>query len=407
MREMRIRLMFSTAGYARALTMTFMCFVFVGFIRQQRFFIHSIHEHSEPKLPFLVENNRDHKLVSPRFESASHEPRYARTSLHSCRLHNQTLFFPEIPSFIIIGAQKAGSSALADNLKRHPSIVGSNSQHFKELHFLDWFIPKKEKRDEKQEEMKVSEDELWCYYRQKYARNFDVELLTQNSSLLAFDKSPSYLFHGYYLPEVLKKVCPWNPKLLAILRDPIDRAWSHFNMAVQTDRTKKLWNATFEQVLDLELESLRKLKLSDAPSLSDDTWDATRFLIPNNSQADIDAAHKKHFRQIFQGNYLQRGMYAVQLRKWKEAYGANLLVVRYEHLYGPNRQNVYNTILDHIGVARVPLPVVEEKHWSRQSYRRTLSNRTRDYLRLFFEPYNRLLPRFLPKDVSADILWHR
>jgi hypothetical protein len=98
-------------------------------------------------------------------------------------------------------------------------------------------------------------------------------------------------------------------------------------------------------------------------------------------------------------------MYAIQLRKWKDMFGSKLLVVRYEDLYGPQGQSYYDRILDHVGLPRVPLPQMEDKHWSRQRYRRKLSNRTREYLRLFFQPYNELLAELLGTDYEGDFLW--
>jgi hypothetical protein len=385
----------------------FLCFISVGFIRQQKHFISTIHQLSESKSLFMTFDDDSEHMLGPPLKKRKTNKVAKTTTLHSCQLYNETLTFPEVPAFIIIGAQKAGSSALADYLKLHPNIVGPNSNREKELHFLDWMIPKKkEARDEKQHEMNIStEEELWCYYRQNYANNFDTELLRRNASLLAFEKTPSYMIHGYYLPEVLKKVCPWNPKLLAILRNPIDRAWSQYNMAKsvgqvfsQSDQKAIGKNnpTTFEELLEKEVASLNLLRLSDAPPLSDNEWDRSKFaVLPNITASELDAAHKKHFRQIFLSNYLQRGMYAIHLQRWKEAFGDNLLVIRYEDLYGPNAQDFYDQVVDHIGVARVPLPILEGKHWSRQKYRLKLSNRTREYLGLFFQPYNDMLAGLL------------
>jgi Sulfotransferase domain len=397
----------SNGGVAQSLTASFLVFIVVGFIRQQKYFISSIQELSESKALFLMLDDAKH------FRFQVHEQRLeprteAKTKRHSCQIHNETLTFPEAPSFIIIGAQKSGSSALADYLKLHPSIIGSNSLRDKELHFLDWTVPSKKKRDAEKKEMSVTEDELWCYYRQKYANHFDTDLLGRNTSLVSFEKTPSYMFQGYDLPEILQRICPWNPKLLAIVRNPIDRAWSQYNMAksvkqLVTNRDRLAFNTnsttplTFEGLLERELVSLKSLNLSNAPLLSDPSrkWERRLFAIPNLSKSTVDEAHRKHYRQIFLSNYLQRGMYAIQLQRWKEVFGDRLLVVRYEDLYGSNAQGVYDQVVDHIGVPRVLLPTFNDKHWSRRRYRQTLSNRTRHYMHLFFQPYNDMLAELI------------
>jgi Sulfotransferase domain len=404
----------SPFGIAHSLTSSFLLFVLVGFVRQQKNFITTVHELSESKAFFLMlDDATHHRIENPSKRTASKQI-VKRTKIHSCRLYNETLTFPEAPAFIIIGAQKAGSSALADYLRLHPNIVGSIAERDKELHFLDWMIPNERQRYEKQLEMNVTEEELWCYYRQSYVKNFDADRLRRDPSLVAFEKTPSYLFLGYYLPEVLKHVCPWNPKLLAIVRNPIDRAWSQYNMAKtrnqvvsRNDRLSSMpanSTPTFEALLEKELVSLKFLRLSNAPSLNNDTeWDRSQFEIPNLTEADLKEAHKKHFRQVFLSNYLQRGMYAFQLQRWKEAFGDHLLIIKYEDLYGPKAQEVYDQVVDHIGVPRVPIPKLDGTHWSRQRYRLTLSNRTRQYLTMFFRPYNEMLDNLL--DSKTETYW--
>jgi Sulfotransferase domain len=406
-----------------------LAFVVMGYIRQQKLFLIDIHEfsHSKPFLLTLEDRSKassfqgtstlfqKYALVNKNqsVDAFSTDPSRLGplTRLHSCTIHNTTHTFPEAPGFIIIGAQKAGSSALYDYLKIHPNILApSNSGRDKELHFLDWLVPNRKERNTFRMEQNMTEEELWCYYRRKYANNFDVHHLRRRP-LIAFEKTPSYMFLGYYLPDVLEKVCPWQPKLLAIVRNPIDRAWSHYNMAktrhqlVSKNDRLLISNdngTTFEELLDKEIGSLRKLQLSNVPYLKDSpnntSWDTTLFALPILSKKVLDAAHDKHYREVFLSNYLQRGMYAIHLRAWKEQFGKKLLVLRYEDLYGQHGQTYYDLITDHIGVPRVPLPKSLKNHWSRQRYQGELSKRTRKFLRLFFEPYNIMLMRLMGKE---------
>jgi hypothetical protein len=403
-------------------------FIVLGYIRQQKLFLVAIHEFSQTK-PFLITLDDEIKTsvfhgksrtlkkdsminnnesINSFSSDLSKKVNGIVTKLHSCKIHKKVYTFPEAPGFIIIGAQKAGSSALYDYLKLHPNILApSNSGRDKELHFLDWLIPNQMERNKFRNEQNMTEEELWCHYRRIYAHNFDVELL-RHKPYIAFEKSPSYMFLGYYLPKVLKHVCPWRPKLLAIVRNPIDRAWSHYNMAktrhqlvsrndrlLSNESRVHVEGPTFEELLDKEISSLRKLKLSDVPFLKDINdnhfWDKTRFALPNLTQDVLDTAHYKHYREVFHSNYLQRGMYAIHLRAWKEQFGKSLLVLRYEDLYGHHGQNYYDMIMDHIGVPKAPIPKSPRDHWSRQRYKSQLSNRTREFLSLFFEPYNMML----------------
>ena len=44
-----------------------------------------------------------------------------------------------------------------------------------------------------------------------------------NRMSVVMEKTPSYMLLGN-LPQVIDAVCPWKPKILAILRNPVDRA---------------------------------------------------------------------------------------------------------------------------------------------------------------------------------------
>jgi hypothetical protein len=43
------------------------------------------------------------------------------TSIHTCKIGNETVTIPTVPTFIIIGAQNSGTTALGVYLKQHPS----------------------------------------------------------------------------------------------------------------------------------------------------------------------------------------------------------------------------------------------------------------------------------------------
>lgn len=330
---MRIRVFRrSTSNLAQSLVFTFLLFLVVGFIKQQRYFLRTISQLSETELLGIDTHN---DLVI----------RKAKTPVHKCVIRNATVTMPMAPHFIIIGAQKAGTSYLVDVLKQHPNLIHASEDGTKELHFLDWKIESRaDKRLALIEKLHLNnEEELWCHFRKDYSSKFNTSLLMQFPSLKAFEKTPSYLFHGYYLPPLVEKVCPWKPKLLAILRNPIERAWSHYNMDItQNPRVRPY---SFESFLEKELDVMRQVGLTNAS-----LWNDTSFELPLLSQRGLDLAHKTVFRRVFLNNYLQRGMYAVHLQKWKQVFGDGLMVLKYEDLYGESAQTYYDSILRFLGV---------------------------------------------------------
>ena len=68
----------------------------------------------------------------------------------------------------------------------------------------------------------------------------------------------------------MKKIVPWT-KLLAIVRNPVDRAFSHFQMSVDVTGTPEQMKVrglslymgkTFEQVIEEEINELNALGIN-------------------------------------------------------------------------------------------------------------------------------------------------
>src|SRR5437764_14165042 len=106
--------------------------------------------------------------------------------------------------FIVAGAQKSGTTALHYFLAKHPNITMGDQQ---EIHFFD--------------------DDA------TFAATVDYERLHKHyplvaPSTIAGDCTPSYL---YFKPAV-ERIWNYNPKikLLVLLRNPVERAFAHWNM---------------------------------------------------------------------------------------------------------------------------------------------------------------------------------
>jgi hypothetical protein len=105
-----------------------------------------------------------------------------------------------LPDFLVLGAAKAGTTSLARWLEAHPDVFVPPQ---KELHFFD-------------------RDRNWSRGPEWYAEFF----AAAPPGSRAGEASPSYL----YVPEVADRIATLLPhaKLLAVLRNPVDRAYSHY-----------------------------------------------------------------------------------------------------------------------------------------------------------------------------------
>lgn len=108
-----------------------------------------------------------------------------------------------LPDFLIVGAQKSGTSALHALLDRHPNLKGS---YPKELNYFNTPV-----------EERISKEEYMKYFSK-----------SRFTKTLTFESTPSYMFYPGSIEEI-KSLCP-DAKIIICLRDPVERAYSAWNM---------------------------------------------------------------------------------------------------------------------------------------------------------------------------------
>ncbi len=171
-------------------------------------------------------------------------------------------------NFIVIGAQKSGTSALNYYLSRHSKISMGKR---KELHFFD------------EEALFVDSKPDYDYYER--------QIEYKKEAIVFGETTPIYIFW----PPAIKRIHQYNSniKLIALLRNPVTRAFSHWNMQVSRG---------------IETDSFYSC-------------------ITNESKRIGDPLSKK-FRTF---TYLQRGLYAGQIeRVFKYFDRQNVLFLKYE-----------------------------------------------------------------------------
>lgn len=298
-----------------------------------------------------------------------------------------------------------------------------------ESHFFDWnfAVPPKELNNPTfwSTFNATSEDELLCAARKQYIEeNFRVnKLIHSHKQKLTYEKTPNYMFLPS-VPELIYKVCPWHPKIILILRNPVDRAYSHFVM----DSSKQRVDLSFEKYIELEMETMRQFRLTSIPNLPASKWDSVdydsaqmkrHFNHPPNkmTQEELDHAHWMVYRHRHMRNYLQRGIYSVQLERWMKFFPLHekLLVIHNERLHREPRV-VMGEVLEFLGAPRpdyfenpkVSVSFHEDgerpKKLSKSSSILSVGgyapmpNATRMFLERFYQPYNDQLASVLGED---------
>lgn len=193
-------------------------------------------------------------------------------------------------SFLICGAQKSGTSALHEYLREHPEISLSKT---KELHIFD-----NESRDWSAEGIKKIDKEIEHYFDDN------------GTNKQRGEATPSSM---WWKPAA-RRIWEYNPemKLIAVLRNPITRAYSNWRMEMKKGREKE------EMHLTLNIEEQR-----------------CRPALPHQ-----DKIH----------SYISRGFYSEQIRRiWQFFPRENLLLIKQEELR-EKPEAVLKNIYNHINV---------------------------------------------------------
>ena len=131
------------------------------------------------------------------------------------------------PSFFIVGAPKAGTSALHAFLTAHPEVCMSR---IKEPNYFSHDLIAKQKLYYESENVKTIKE-----YRDLFE--------CSDSAVIAGEASVSYLFY----PDIAKRIYEFDPvsKIIISLRQPVSRAFSHYQM----DFSLGLVNYDFDTII--------------------------------------------------------------------------------------------------------------------------------------------------------------
>lgn len=134
---------------------------------------------------------------------------------------------PEVkPTFLIIGSEKAGTTWLYDRLRRHPDVF---MPLVKELHYFN-------RRNSNIEPTDVTfGPENWAWYLSHFSEPGSASAMGEATPMYLCDPSAPERIHSV-LPDV---------KLIACLRHPTERAYSHYWMAKGKNHT----SMSFEEVV--------------------------------------------------------------------------------------------------------------------------------------------------------------
>ena len=182
----------------------------------------------------------------------------------------------KLPNFLIVGAQKAGTTSLYKILDQHPQVFFPS---LKEPHFFDWHYQKGLE-----------------WYAQTYYGGVEQEMMIGEAT-------PNYLYEERAIRRIEQDLGK-DLKLIISLRNPVDRAFSHYQMIKRRGYEKK----TFTEAI--QIEKIRKEKYQAHPKLP--------------------------IRSRF--NYIERSQYYPHVKRYLDCFGKeNILLIIFEEDFLENR----------------------------------------------------------------------
>lgn len=243
------------------------------------------------------------------------------------------------PDFIVIGAQRSGTTSLYRYLTQHPLVAPAA---IKEVKYFSYFHQRP-----------------WGWYRRQFPASLPAGGQTGEAT-------PYYLFHPHAARRIRERAP--DARLIAVLRNPVDRAYSHY----VHEWRRGTETLSFEDAL---VHEATRLAGEEDRMRSDEGY--------------TSLAHQNH-------SYQARGQYADQLRRWLALVPRDrLLVLRSEELYA-DPAAAMDAVTAFLGLPGAPLAEASPPNEggyppmrpeTRRSLERTFEQSNRDLRAMFGEGF--------------------
>jgi hypothetical protein len=216
------------------------------------------------------------------------------------------------PDFLVVGAKRGGTTSLWRYLCEHPGVLTlfPKPEKIKGLYYFDENFERGDR-----------------WYRSHFPTAATRSLAARRLGhpVVAGEASPYYLYHPLAPARAAERVP--DALIIAVLRDPVERAFSHFKER-RTNGTEPL---SFEDAIAAEPA---RLAGEEARILADPHY--------------VSFAHRH-------ASYVDQGRYAPMLTRWFDAFGRDrVLVAPSEEMYAAPQPFV-DGVLDRLGLPPRPL----------------------------------------------------
>lgn len=254
-----------------------------------------------------------------------------------------------LPDFIIIGAMKSGTTSLYYNISQHSNIYEAA---YDEIGFFD-----------------DNFDLGLLWYKSMFPSIFKKKISKfKNKEFLTGEDTPFYFWKENAVNRI-QKILP-NVKLILILRNPIDRAYSNY-----TDKINRGTETTeFDEVVKNEIAFIQN---------------KSSKLKKNNLLTDI----------ITEPAYLAKGIYVKQLELWTKKFPLEQIHILSTEKMAKDPFKTLENVFEFLEISKESIKIPELRKKKEYS---PMNSETRKLLIEFFKPYNEELYKMINQRFEWD-----
>jgi hypothetical protein len=255
-----------------------------------------------------------------------------------------------LPDFLVIGAQRCGTTSLYRYLARHPAVVSAVLN--KGVHYFD-----------------TNADKSLRWYRSHFPSDPYKALVARRRGVrrvVTGEASPYYIFHPLAVSRIAD-VLP-NVKSVLVLRDPVARAHSHYTHEL----ARGFETLSFEEAIEREEQRLQ--------------GEEERMMA---EPGYYSYSHQHH-------SYVARGRYLEQIERWLRVFPREqLMIVDARDLFD-EPDATFRSVLRFLELEESSLETYEKLNAHSYS---GMTERERGFLEARFAEPNRALSGFLGRDL--------
>jgi len=250
--------------------------------------------------------------------------------------------FHVLPDFLIIGAARSGTTSLYEYLMQHPCVEPCI---VKQLHYFDTYFNRGTKWYQANFPLKTTK-----FYNEKFLKN----------KFITGEATPYYL-QNPNAPRRVFELIP-NSKIIVLLRNPVDRAYSHYQRRLKNG-TEKL---SFEEVTEHEDSRIK-------------------------GEMEKMQKDEKYFSlKYHQLSYISAGLYEEHLKRWMQFFPKNQIMIIQSEDFFKNSSKIFSKVLNFLELPEFH-PKKYKQYQKMQYVSTSMNPKTRTKLIEFCKPYNQRL----------------